>query len=336
MNTLGVETSCDETALAILDSSAGVLGSVLLSQAEVHSPYGGVVPELSAREHTKNILYLLDTMQRQSPVPLSSIDSVSVTITPGLILSLVVGVAFAKAVSFAFGVPLVPVHHLEAHIYSAFVDSEPEYPLLALILSGGHTDFYLVEDFGRYRSLGGTLDDAVGESYDKVARMLGLGYPGGPPIDRLARQGKPIYDLPRPMIDEGGLNFSFSGLKTAVRNLLQKEKGARVEDVCASFQEAVVDLISSKVLRAVEETGIRRLVVAGGVIANSGLRERLSSMAQEGIFELGIPPLELTTDNAVMVASAGLRRLERGVIAPEDINADPSMPLEEFGRLWTP
>ncbi len=335
MNTLGVETSCDETAFAVLDSERGILGEILLSQADLHSYYGGVVPELSAREHTRNTLYLFDVMLSKSGLSPSEIDSVSVTVTPGLILSLVVGVSFAKAVSYALGIPLVPVHHLEAHIYSAFVDTEPDYPFLALILSGGHTDFYLVEDFGRYRFLGGTMDDAVGESYDKVARMLGLGYPGGPPVDRLARKGKPIYDLPKPMMDEG-LNFSFSGLKTAVRNLLQKEKDPVVEDVCASFQKAVVDLIASKVRRAVEQTGIRRLVVAGGVIANSELRERLSSMSREGLFELNLPPFSLTTDNAVMVASAGLRRLERGIKAPEDINADPSMPLEEFGRLWTP
>lgn len=336
MNTLGVETSCDETAFAVLDSERRVLGEILLSQADLHSYYGGVVPELSAREHTRNTLYLFDAMLSKSGLSPSEIDSVSVTVAPGLILSLVVGVSFAKAVSYALGIPLVPVHHLEAHIYSAFVDSEPYYPFLALILSGGHTDLYLVEDFGRYRFLGGTLDDAVGESYDKVARMLGLGYPGGPVIDKLAQKGEPVYKLPRPMIESEDLNFSFSGLKTAVRNLLDREIDAKVEDVCASFQRAVVDLISSKVRRAVEQTGIGRLVVAGGVIANSELRKSLSSMSREGLFELSLPPLSLTTDNAVMVASAGIRRLERGVKAPEDINADPSMSLEAFGKLWTP
>ena len=336
MNTLGVETSCDETALAVLDSEKGPLGNILLSQAKLHSPHGGVVPELSAREHTRNILYLFDQLLKDSPIDLSRIQSVSVTVTPGLILSLVVGVAFAKAVSFNLGVPVVPVHHLEAHIFSPFIESEPEYPFLALIVSGGHTDFYLVEEFSRYRFLGGTLDDAVGEAYDKVARVLGLGYPGGPVIDRLAGEGTPRYSLPRPLEDSDNLNFSFSGLKTAMINLVQREKGAKAEDLCASFQKAVVDVLTSKVRKAVEETGVHRLVVAGGVSANSQLREKLTELAEAMGFELIIPPLDLCTDNALMVARAGLMRLELGITAGSDLNGDPSMPLEEFGRIWGP
>jgi N6-L-threonylcarbamoyladenine synthase len=334
MNTLGVETSCDETALAILEGKK-VIGSILLSQSKIHSPHGGVVPELSAREHTRNLLFLFDRLVEDSGVEPSGIQSVSVTVTPGLILSLVVGLSFAKAVSFAYNLPLVPVHHLEAHIYSPFVEEEPQYPFLALIVSGGHTDFFLVEDFGSYRFLGGTLDDAVGESYDKVARMLGLEYPGGPVIDRLSKKGEPKYSLPRPMIDSEDLNFSFSGLKTAVKNLLERERTAKVEDVCASFQEAVVDVLCAKVKTALDKTGAERLVIAGGVSANSRLRERMSALSHQKGFELIIPPLELTTDNAIMVASAGLRRLERGIFAGPDLNADPSMPLEEFGRLWS-
>ncbi len=335
MITLAVETSCDETALAIYDSEKGPIGDILLSQAKVHSPFGGVVPELSAREHTRNILPLLDRLLEETGFDLKKIDFVSFTLTPGLILSLVVGVSFAKAVAYNLGVPLVPVHHLEGHIYSVFLEREVEYPFLALIVSGGHTDLFLVEGFGRYRFLGGTLDDAVGESYDKVAKMLGLGYPGGPVIDRLAREGRPIYDLPRPLIESGDLNFSFSGLKTAVMNLIRKEKSYRVEDVAASFQEAVVEVLVSKALKAVEKTGIKRLVVVGGVSANSRLREVLKEVCEEEGIELRIPHPRLSTDNALMIAYAGVERFKRGVTAPLDVNPEPNTPLEEFGRLWT-
>ena len=335
MITLAVETSCDETALALYDSEEGVIGDVLLSQAKVHSPFGGVVPELSAREHTRNLLPLLDLLLKKSSFDLKEVDFVSFTLTPGLILSLVVGVSFAKAIAYTFKKPLVPVHHLEGHIYSVFLERKVEYPFVALIVSGGHTDLYLVEDFGRYRFLGGTLDDAVGESYDKVAKMLGLGYPGGPIIDRLAREGKPLYKLPRPMLDKEDLNMSFSGLKTAVMNLLRREKEIRGKDVAASFQEAVVDILVSKSVRALRETGVSRLVVVGGVSANSRLREEFQRVSEEEGFELHIPPLRLSTDNALMIAYAGTERFRRGVVAPQDINAEPNLPLEEFGKLWT-
>ena len=335
MITLAVETSCDETALALYDSEKGPVGDILLSQAKVHSPFGGVVPELSAREHTRNILPLLDRLLEETGLDIKKIDFVSFTLTPGLILSLVVGVSFAKAVAYNLGVPLVPVHHLEGHIYSVFLEREVEYPFLALIVSGGHTDLFLVEGFGRYRFLGGTLDDAAGESYDKVAKMLGLGYPGGPVIDRLAREGEPVYDLPRPMMESEDLNFSFSGLKTAVMNLIRKEKSYSIEDVAASFQEAVVEVLVSKSLRAVEKTGVNRLVVVGGVSANSRLREVLKEICQERGIELHIPHPRLSTDNALMIAYAGVERFKRGVTAPLDVNPEPNTPLEEFGRIWT-
>ncbi len=335
MITLAVETSCDETALCLYDSEKGVLGDVLLSQAILHSPFGGVVPELSAREHTKNLLPLLDLLINRTGFELSKIDFVSFTLTPGLILSLVVGVSFAKAIAYTFNKPLVPVHHLEGHIYSVFLENKVEYPFLALIVSGGHTDLYLVKDFSRYVFLGGTLDDAVGECYDKVAKMLGLGYPGGPAIDKLARKGEPRYNLPRPLKNSQDLNFSFSGLKTAVLNLLRKEKDLRVEDVASSFQEAVVDILVSKSLKAVEETGIKRLVVAGGVSANSRLREVLFMKSEELGFELRIPHPKLSTDNAQMIAYAGTERYKRGIRAPLDINPEPNIPLSEFGKLWS-
>lgn len=335
MRTLAVETSCDETALAIYDDQKGVLGNVILSQAVVHSPFGGVVPELSAREHTRNILPIFDRLLKESRINLEEIDFISFTLTPGLILSLVVGVAFAKALAYEYRKPLVPVHHLEGHIYSVFLEKKVEYPFLALIISGGHTDLYLVRDFGRYDFLGGTLDDAVGEAYDKVAKMLGLGYPGGPIIDRLAKEGKKLYPLPKPLMEEGNLNFSFSGLKTAILNLLKKEKNVRKEDIAYSFQETVVEILLKKSLWAMKKTGIKRLVVVGGVSANSRLREVFKKASQEYGFELYIPHPSLSTDNALMIAYAGMERFKRGVVAPLDVNPQPNIPLEEFGRIWT-
>ncbi|WP_457600079.1 tRNA (adenosine(37)-N6)-threonylcarbamoyltransferase complex transferase subunit TsaD [Hydrogenivirga sp.] len=335
MITLAVETSCDETALALYDSERGVIGDVILSQAKVHSPFGGVVPELSAREHTRNLIPLFDLLLKEANFDVRNVDFVSFTLTPGLILSLVVGVSFAKAIAYTFGKPLVPVHHLEGHIYSVFLEKPVEYPFVALVVSGGHTDLFLVEGFGSYRFLGGTLDDAVGESYDKVAKMLGLGYPGGPVIDRLAREGEPLYNLPRPLLEAEELNFSFSGLKTAVMNLLRKEKGLKKEDVAASFQEAVVEVLVKKSLTALDRTGVRRLVVVGGVSANSRLREVFQRKSEEVGFELHIPSLRLSTDNALMIAYAGMERFKRGVSAPLDVNAEPNVPLEEFGKLWS-
>ena len=334
MLTFAVETSCDETALAIFSKEKGPLAEILLSQAKLHSPFGGVVPELSAREHTRNLLPLLDKLLKDSPVKLEEVDFISFTLTPGLILSLVVGVSFAKTLAYVYDKPLVPVHHLEGHIYSVFLEGDPQYPFVALIVSGGHTDLYLVEDFGKYKFLGGTLDDAVGESFDKVAKMLGLPYPGGPVIDRLAKEGEPKYKLPKPMIEDG-LNFSFSGLKTAVMHLIQKERNYKVEDVCASFQRTAVDILIEKAMRALEITKVNRLAVVGGVSANSELRERLKGLSQERGFELYIPSPKLSTDNALMIAYAGIERFKRGKVAPLDINPSPNEPLEEFGRRWS-
>lgn len=334
MLTLAVETSCDETALCLYSDQKGVIGDVLLSQAKVHFPYGGVVPELSAREHTRNLLPLFDKLLKDTGVDPKEIDFISFTLTPGLILSLVVGVSFAKAVSYYLNKPLVPVHHLEGHIYSVFLEKPVEYPFLALIVSGGHTDLYLVEGFGSYTFLGGTLDDAVGESYDKVAKLMGLGYPGGPIIDRLAKEGKPVYELPRPMIDDESLSMSFSGLKTAVRRVVERGNYSK-EDLSASFQKAVMDVLEVKALRAMELTGVRRLVVVGGVSANSELRRRFGELSQSKGFELYIPHPKLSTDNAQMIAYAGMERFRRGITAKEDINPEPNMPLELFGKLWS-
>ncbi|MCX8164552.1 MAG: tRNA (adenosine(37)-N6)-threonylcarbamoyltransferase complex transferase subunit TsaD [Aquificaceae bacterium] len=334
MHTLAVETSCDETALCIYSDKEGVIGDIILSQAKLHFPYGGVVPELSAREHTRNLLPLLDRLLEETGFDLKRLDFISFTLTPGLILSLVVGVSFAKTLAYYLEKPLVPVHHLEGHVYSVFLQKPVPYPFLALIVSGGHTDLYMVEDFGKYLPLGGTLDDAVGESYDKVAKLMGLGYPGGPLIDSLAKEGRPIYRLPRPMIEEDCLNMSFSGLKTAVRKIVEGG-GYSKKDLSASFQEAVIDVLERKVILAVEKTGVKRIVVVGGVSANSELRRRFSELSQKLGFELHIPHPKLSTDNAQMIAYAGMERFKRGVMAPESINPEPNTPLEVFGRLWS-
>lgn len=334
MHTLAVETSCDETALCIYSDQVGVIGDVILSQARVHFPYGGVVPELSAREHTRNLLPLLDKLLKDTTFDLKKLDFISFTFTPGLILSLVVGASFAKALSYLLKKPLVPVHHLEGHIYSVFLEKPVDYPFIALIVSGGHTDLYLVEDFGKYTFLGGTLDDAVGESYDKTAKLMGLGYPGGPVIDKLAREGKASYKLPRPMIEEESLNMSFSGLKTAVRKIVESGSYSK-EDLAASFQKAVMDILERKSLLAMEKTGVKRLVIVGGVSANSELRERFKELSYKKGFEVYIPHVRLSTDNAQMIAYAGMERFKRGITAPEDINPEPNIPLETFGKLWS-
>ncbi|MEN3033493.1 MAG: tRNA (adenosine(37)-N6)-threonylcarbamoyltransferase complex transferase subunit TsaD [Aquificaceae bacterium] len=329
MLTLAIETSCDETALCLYSEKDGEIKSVLLSQAKLHSPHGGVVPELSAREHTRNILPLFEELSKD--IDLKNIDFISFTLTPGLITSLVVGTSFAKALSFALSKPMVPVHHLEGHIYSVFADSKVKYPFIALVISGGHTDLFLVEDFGKYKFLGGTLDDAVGECFDKVGRILDLGYPGGPKVDLLSKSARKILPLPRPLINSG-LDMSFSGLKNSVKKLFLE--GHSKEDICASFQEAVGDILQTKLNLAISLTKVHRVVITGGVSANSYLRERFRLMAERLGLELYIPRKELCTDNALMIAIAGMMRFKRGKIAPKDINPQPNLSLEDFAKLF--
>jgi N6-L-threonylcarbamoyladenine synthase len=266
---------------------------------------------------------------------LSDIDFVSFTLTPGLLLSLVVGTSVAKAVAHYLNKPLVPVHHLEGHIYSVFLESEkkPSYPFLSLIISGGHTEFYLVEEFGKYKFLGGTLDDALGEAFDKVARVLGLDYPGGPKIDRLAQKGSPVIKFPVPKIE--GLNFSFSGLKTAVINFVRKNKNLSVEDIAASFQATITDILRKKILEAVEITKVKKLAVVGGVSANSYIRKMLKRLEKTQGINIYLPKMEFTGDNAAMIGYVGFKRFKRGKFAPLDINPQPNYPLEKFGKEWS-
>ena len=326
MLVLALETSCDETAAAVVEDGSRILSNIISSQVEVHARFGGVVPELACRSHITNLSPVIDAALGDARVTLPQIDVLAATIGPGLIGALLVGLSTAKALAFALDKPLVGINHLAGHIYSAFLaDSPPAFPFVALVVSGGHTDLYLVRRHGSFETLGRTRDDAAGEAFDKVAKLLGLGYPGGPVIDKLAAQGRrDAVDFPRPMLGHRGFEFSFSGVKTAVRQYLHQdrrqdsrlegqrtdEQGSRlpVEDVAASFQEAVVDVLARKTMAAVRHTGVRSLAVVGGVAANSGLRARLQEVtAREGV-RLTIPPPLLCTDNAAMAAAAAYHR----------------------------
>ena len=310
MRILGIETSCDETGIAIYDTEREEHINIVSSQVELHCEWGGVYPELSAREHTKNIIPVLDKALKEANLSVEQIDGIATTVAPGLIVSLVIGVSVAKTLSWLYDKPLIPVHHIEAHIFSIELVEKVNYPFLALVVSGGHTELYIVEDFERYKYLGGTLDDAVGEAYDKVSKLLNLGYPGGPIIDKLAYEGKEIEKLPRPLLKDKSknkYNFSFSGLKTAVLNLVNK-KSLKREDIACSFQEASTDVLVKKTLLAVEEFNIRNVVVAGGVSANKRLREKFKSLEKEKNIKVYFPPFNLCTDNGLMVAYTGYKR----------------------------
>ncbi len=338
--TLGIETSCDDTSASVVDGTLAVLSSVVGSQEIVHARHGGVVPELASRKHSENIIPVIDAALAQAEKSIGDIDLIAVTRGPGLVGSLLVGFMAAKGLAWGRGLPFVGVNHLAAHIWAAALDSGsrklPE-PAVCLIVSGGHTEL-LHYDGERSEYLGGTRDDAAGEAYDKVARALGLGYPGGPIIDRLASAyGAELLDLPRPMLDSGDFDFSFSGLKTAVAVASERWETLDervVETLAASFQEAVVDVLVAKTMRAVDETGSDNLIAAGGVAANSLLRSRLRDESEARGITLFIPPLKYCTDNAAMVAAAGLNRyLERGADDPQ-IDVDPGLSLRlENGGL---
>ncbi|MHB8766973.1 MAG: tRNA (adenosine(37)-N6)-threonylcarbamoyltransferase complex transferase subunit TsaD [Deferrisomatales bacterium] len=330
---LAIESSCDETAAAVLRGERELLADVVASQAEVHAEYGGVVPELACRAHSEAIVPVVEQALAQAGVGLADLTAVAVTQGPGLAGALLVGISFAKALCWVRDTPLVPVHHLEAHLAAAFLEGDVPTPFVGLVVSGGHTALYLCPERGRYRRLGQTLDDAAGEAFDKFAKVLGLGYPGGGEIDRLARQGDPArFPFPRPMLHDG-LDFSFSGLKTAAR--LHWEKGGGglagqdLWDTCASFQAAVVDTLAHKAFRALAETGAGCLVACGGVACNSGLRERLAREAAARGVRLVVPRPRFCTDNAAMVAGAGRHRYLSGVRAGLDLTAVPTWPLGE-------
>jgi N6-L-threonylcarbamoyladenine synthase len=325
---LGIETSCDETAAAVVESAAVVLSSVVSSQIDLHARYGGVVPEIASRAHVELLVPVVARALVEAGIDDADVEAVAATYGPGLVGSLLVGVSAAKSLALVWGVPFVAVNHLEAHLYAAFLE-EPalELPLVVLLVSGGHTLLVHMEDHGAYRVLGTTIDDAAGEAFDKVARFLGLGYPGGPAIDRVAVDGDPdAIRFPRAMLDEG-LDFSFSGLKTAVVNHVRKHPDVVTADVAASFQEAVVDVLVAKARRAAAAVGAAGLVLGGGVAANSVLRERfLSACAEDGVRGF-LPSRAMCTDNAAMVAAAAWWRLRSDGPSSLATGASPDLKL---------
>lgn len=335
---LGIETSCDETAASIVEMGRVILASLVASQADLHARYGGVFPEVASRQHILTIYPIVEQALRQAHLTLKDVDAIAVTRGPGLPGSLVVGLNLAKGLSLASGLPLVGVNHLEAHLYSAWlygVDSqptqEPKFPLLALIVSGGHTELVLMEDHLKYRRLGATLDDAAGEAFDKVSRLIGLGYPGGPAVQKAAETGNPkSFDFPRAWLEDGW-NFSFSGLKTAVLREVRKMEGRGqslpVNDLAASFQAAVVDVLVGKTLKAAEAFRAKEILVAGGVSANAALRHE---MHNKSILPVHIPPIWLCTDNAAMVAGAGYYRYVAGQRDWLDMDVLPNWHISEL------
>ncbi|MGE5554031.1 MAG: tRNA (adenosine(37)-N6)-threonylcarbamoyltransferase complex transferase subunit TsaD [Betaproteobacteria bacterium] len=333
---LGIETSCDESAAAVVAGGRTLLSNAIASQVAVHRKFGGVVPEVASRKHLETILGVVDSALAEAGVGLGELDGVAVTYGPGLVGSLLVGVSTAKALALAKGLPLVGVNHVEAHIYANFLsDPDLEPPLICLTVSGGHTALFHLPQYGRYLLLGRTRDDAAGEALDKVARVLGLGYPGGPALERLAEGGDPAaVPLPRGLAGEETLDFSFSGLKTAALGYLnavrQREGGVPPEvarDLAASLQWAVVDILAGRAVAAAERVGVRTLIVSGGVAANRSLRAELRRRGEAAGLSVRFPPPSLCTDNAAMVACAGYYRLRRGERAGLDLNAVPNLPL---------
>jgi len=329
MRILGIESSCDETGIAVYDSERGLLAHALHSQVAMHAEYGGVVPELASRDHIRRTLPLIRRVLAEARLDLADLDGIAYTEGPGLAGALLVGASVASALAVALGKPTVGVHHLEGHLLSPLLaEPKPEFPFVALLVSGGHTQLMQVDGVGRYTLLGETLDDAAGEAFDKTAQLLGLGYPGGPAIARLAETGDPYrFKLPRPMLHSGDLEFSFSGLKTAVLALTQKESLAAKADIAAGFQAAVVDVLAGKCLAALKASGLKRLVVAGGVGANRALRARLDAEAAQRGFAVFYPPLALCTDNGAMIAYAGAQRLLAGAAANGEFTVRPRWDL---------
>lgn len=305
---LGIESSCDETSASIVKNGTEEIATVISSQIDIHKNYGGVVPEIASRHHVKNITIVLEECLEKANMTIADVDAIAITYGPGLIGSLLIGLEAAKTLSFIYNKPLIPVHHIAGHIYANSLVKELKFPLLAVVVSGGHTEIIEMKKHYSFEKLGGTLDDAIGECYDKVARVIGLEYPGGPKLDKLAKEGKDTYKLPIPLQDDS-YNFSFSGLKSAVINLAHNEEQRgeelRKSDLAASFQKVAVESIVSKVKKAIEEKNIKNVIVAGGVAANNGLREAMQKMTEELGVELSIPPMKYCTDNGTMIAAAG-------------------------------
>lgn len=324
MYILGIESSCDETSVSIVKNGREEIATVVSSQIDIHKSYGGVVPEIASRNHVKNITIVLDECLTKAKMTMDDIDAIAVTYGPGLIGSLLIGLEAAKTLAFIHKKPLIPVHHIAGHIYANSLVKEMTYPLLALVVSGGHTDLILMEEEYKFKKLGGTLDDAIGEAYDKVSRVIGLPYPGGPKLDKLAHEGTPSYKLPIPLKDDS-YNFSFSGLKSAVINLAHNEeqRGREIikEDLAASFQKVAVTEIINKTRKAIKDFKINNLIVAGGVAANSEVREQVTILCKEEEIEFSFPPIKYCTDNAAMIAAAGYFAYKHGKNADMSLNS---------------
>ncbi|WP_174497332.1 tRNA (adenosine(37)-N6)-threonylcarbamoyltransferase complex transferase subunit TsaD [Salirhabdus euzebyi] len=333
---LAIETSCDETAMAIVKNGRELVANVVASQIESHKRFGGVVPEIASRHHIEQITVVLDETLAEANMTMDDIDAIAVTEGPGLVGALLIGVTAAKSLAFAHQKPLIGVHHIAGHIYANRLLQEFSFPLLSLVVSGGHTELILMKDHGQFEVIGETRDDAAGEAYDKVAKTLGLPYPGGPYIDKLAQQGKDTFHFTRALLNEESYDFSFSGLKTAVMNTMHnaKQKGEQLssEDIAASFQQSVIDVLVEKTFRATREYKVKQLIVAGGVSANKGLRKRLEEKFANEEVELVIPPLHLCTDNAAMIGAAGSIAFQQGHRAELDLNANPGLSLEKYAK----
>ncbi len=334
MKILAIESSCDETAAAVVEDGVNVLSNVVATQIAEHRLYGGVVPEIASRRHCEAIVGVTDEALSQAGMALSDVDAIAVTYAPGLIGALLVGVNFAKGLAMSTGKPLIPVHHIRSHIAANYI-AHPELkpPFLCLVVSGGHSHIIEVKDYTDFHVIGRTRDDAAGEAFDKAARAMGYPYPGGVELDKASHLGKPSYPLPRPSVEGSEYDFSFSGLKTAVLNLLNNsaQKGAEVnrEDLCASFQLAVCDILADRLMKAADATGYRDIVIAGGVSANSGIRARMEEECRKKGYNLYIPPLKYCGDNAAMVGSQAYYEYCAGHVAGLDLNAVASLPIDE-------
>ena len=338
MRVIGIETSCDETGVAIYDSDKGLIADLLYSQVQLHKKFGGVVPEIASRDHIRKTIPMIHEALAKANCSAKSIDGIAYTAGPGLIGALLVGSSVAKSLALAWGVPALGIHHMEGHLLAANLSSKPpSHPFLALLVSGGHTQLMRCEDYGNYKLLGESVDDAAGEAFDKVAKMLGLGYPGGPEIAKAAREGNSSrFTFPRPMTNKPGLNFSFSGLKTFVLNTindLNQLNQQDIADIACAFEHAVVDTIRIKCERAMEQTGLDSLVIAGGVSANQHLRKILGIMTSTSGCKLYYPETNLCTDNGAMIAYAGYQRLVAGQTETLEIKVRPRWPLDELETM---
>ena len=329
---LGIESSCDETSVSIVKNGKEEIATIVLSQMDTHANYGGVVPEIASRMHVENITIVIEECLKKANMKMEDIDAIAVTYGPGLIGCLLIGVEAATTLSYIYNKPLIPVHHIAGHIYANNLVNDMKFPLIALVVSGGHTELIYMDQHYSFKKIGGTLDDAVGECYDKVARVIDVPYPGGPLVDKLAHQGHDTYPLPLPL-DDDSYNFSFSGIKSAVINLVHNEtqrgNEIRKEDIACSFQNRCVEILTKKTIKALKEYNVKNLIIAGGVSANSGIRERFDKECKKENINLTIPNIKYCTDNAAMIAAAGYYAYKKGIISGIDLKAKATTNLFE-------